>query len=64
MTQFKVEKRDIIMMGIRSTYYMVEAESAEEAEQMILDDDNDADPYDSDTDIRETEHLDFITSEN
>ena len=62
--EFKVEKRDMIMMGIRSTYYKVEADSAEEAEQKVIDNCDDCDAYDADYDIEQTELLEFIIEEN
>lgn len=61
MPQFKVERKQIIHMGIRTQYFMVTADSAEEAEQNVLDELEEC--YASDYDIEQTEDLKIIVSE-
>lgn len=63
--EFIVEKVDIIKMGLRRSFFKVEADSLEEAEKLaetVIDDDMDA--FDVDYDIEETEYLESHIREN
>lgn len=61
--EYKVEKREIIKMGVRSLYFKVEANSPENAEKKA-EKLSSIDAYDSDFNIEETEYLETIILEN
>ena len=60
---YKVERKQIIMMGTRSLYFKIEADSPEEAENKAKNM-SDIDSYDVDVNIEQTEDLEFITEED
>lgn len=61
--EYKVEKREIIKIGVRSLYFKVEANSLEDAEKKS-EKLSSIDAYDSDFSIEETEYLETTISEN
>lgn len=59
--EFKVCKEDLITKAIRRRYYIVTANSQQEAEQIV--DNDEYNNYDSDLEILESSHINYQTEE-
>lgn len=59
--KFNVVKEDTIIKAVRRRYYTVTAESVEQAEQIVENDEHNF--YDSDLEILESSHENYQTEE-
>lgn len=59
--KFKVCKEDLITKAVRRRYYFVKAETREEAEKLVEEDEHNN--FDSDIEILESSHLNYQTEE-